>query len=133
MTLRYDRASGYLGTAIAGGDVIAEVSSFDRVLVLKKSGIYSVIDLSEKTFVDKDAWWVGVADKDALSKMVFTVICKDSATGYPLIKRFIVEGWIMNKDYSLVPGSELHIDVRVKLNHDSLQAQAAPQGCQGKF
>lgn len=116
LVLRYDAATGYLGTAIAGGEVVAEVSSFDRVLVLRRNGTYSVIDLPEKAFVDKGAWYVGIADKDALSKIVFTVVCKEKETGYPCIKRCQIEGWIMNKEYSLVPeDAELvHIDTRDK-------------------
>jgi topoisomerase-4 subunit A len=118
LELRYDAASGYLGTAIAGGQVVAEVSPFDRVLVLKKNGSYSVMDLPEKAFVDTGAWWVGVADKELLANVVFTVLFKEKGTGYPLIKRCSVEGWIMNKEYSLVPedGELLHIDARDKFS-----------------
>jgi topoisomerase-4 subunit A len=45
---------------------------------------------------------------------VFTVIYKDGKTGYPWIKRCIIEGWIMNKEYSLVPegATVLHVDTR---------------------
>jgi topoisomerase-4 subunit A len=118
LELRYDSATGYLGTSIAGGEVVAEVSPFDRVLVLKKNGSYSVMDLPEKAFVDTGAWWVGVADKEALANVVFTVIFKEAGTAYPLIKRCSVEGWIMNKEYSLVPegGELLHIDSRDKFS-----------------
>lgn len=118
LELRYDSATGYLGTSIAGGAVVAEVSHFDRVLVLKKNGSYSVMDLPEKAFVDTGAWWVGVADKEALANVVFTVIFKEAGTAYPLIKRCSVEGWIMNKEYSLVPegGELLHIDARDKFS-----------------
>ena len=118
LELRYDAASGYLGTAIAGGQVTAEVSSFDRVLVIRKNGVYTVMDVPDKTFVGTGAWWIGVADKDTLASIVFTVLFKDTETGYPLIKRCSVEGWIMNKEYSLVPegGELLHIDARDKFN-----------------
>ncbi len=118
LELRYDSATGYLGTAIAGGEVVAEVSSFDRVLVIRKNGTYIVMDAPDKAFVDVGAWWIGVADKDALASVVFTVLYKDTETGYPLIKRCSVEGWIMNKEYSLVPegGELLHIDGRDKFN-----------------
>ncbi len=114
--LRYDRATGYLGTAVAGGEVVAEVSSFDRVLAVRKNGSYSVMELPEKAFVGKDAWWIGLADKEELAKTVFTILFKEAGTSYPCIKRCIVEGWIMNKEYSLVPegGELLHIDVRDK-------------------
>jgi topoisomerase-4 subunit A len=39
---------------------------------------------------------------------VFTIIYKEAKTGCPFIKRFIIEGWIMNKEYALVPeGAEV--------------------------
>jgi topoisomerase-4 subunit A len=116
--LRYDPATGYLGTAIATGDQVAEVSAFDRVLAIKENGTYAVIDLPEKTFIGKSLRWVGLADKDALAKTVFTVLYKETDTNYACIKRCSIEGWIMNKEYTLVPeGGELwHIDARDKFN-----------------
>ncbi|MDR1836484.1 MAG: DNA topoisomerase IV subunit A [Treponema sp.] len=113
--LKYDSKSGYLGTNISGAK-IAEVSPFDRILAVRKNGMYTVMELSEKTFVGADAWWVTVADKDVLAKTVVTVIYKEKDTGFPCIKRCVIEGWIMNKDYFLVPdGSQiLHVDTRPK-------------------
>jgi len=80
--------------------------------------MYTVMDLSEKTFVGADAWWIGAADKDVLAKTVFTVIFKEKDTGFPCIKRCVIEGWIINKDYFLVPdGAQvLHIDTRPKFS-----------------
>jgi topoisomerase-4 subunit A len=47
---------------------------------------------------------------------VFTVIYKEAGTGHAFIKRCVIEGWIMNKDYSLVPegATVLHADIRGK-------------------
>jgi topoisomerase-4 subunit A len=117
LELKYDGATGYLGTAVSG-EVLAEVSPFDRILVLKKEGVWSVVNLPEKSFVGQGAWWIGVADKEALSSIVFTVIYRDREKSYPYIKRCVIEGWIMNKEYSLVPeGAEtLHIDTRDKFS-----------------
>jgi topoisomerase-4 subunit A len=114
LELKYDKGSGYLGTAVTG-EVAAEVSPFDRILTLKNNGSWSVTDLPEKAFVGPGAWWIGVAEKEILSAIVFTVIYKDT-DGHPCIKRCVIEGWIMNKDYSLVPeGAQvLHIDTREK-------------------
>ena len=113
--LKYDSKTGYLGTNVSGAK-IAEVSPFDRILVIRKNGMYTIMDLSEKTFVGADAWWIGVADKEALSKTIFTIIYKEKGTGFPCVKRCVIEGWIMNKDYFLVPdGAQvLHIDTRQK-------------------
>jgi topoisomerase IV subunit A len=113
--LKYDSKTGYLGTNVSGAK-IAEVSPFDRILVIRKNGMYTIMDLSEKTFVGADAWWIGVADKEALSKTIFTIIYKEKETGFPCIKRCVIEGWIMNKDYFLVPdGAQVfHVDTRQK-------------------
>ncbi|MCL2878995.1 MAG: DNA topoisomerase IV subunit A, partial [Treponema sp.] len=113
--LRYDSKSGYVGTNVQGTKV-TEVSPFDRILVIRKNGMYSVSDLPDKAFVGADAWWIGVADKEVLSDTVFTIIYREKETGYACIKRCMIEGWIMNKDYFLVPdGAEvLHIDTRPK-------------------
>jgi topoisomerase IV subunit A len=113
--LKYDSKTGYLGTNVSGAK-IAEVSPFDRILVIRKNGMYTIMDLSEKTFVGADAWWIGVADKEALSKTIFTIIYKEKETGFACIKRCVIEGWIMNKDYFLVPdGAQVfHVDTRQK-------------------
>jgi len=102
LELKYDSNTGYLGTAVAG-ETKAEVSSFDRILTIRNNGSWSVADIPEKAFVGQGAWWIGVADKEVLLSTVFTIIYKEAKTGYPCIKRCVIEGWIMNKDYSLVP------------------------------
>ncbi|MDR2534969.1 MAG: DNA topoisomerase IV subunit A [Treponema sp.] len=111
--LKYDSSTGYLGTGVSG-EVIAEVSPFDRILTLRNNGVYSVADISEKTFVGPNAWWIGVADKEVISNIVFTIIYKEPETGYPCIKRCVIEGWIMNKEYALIPegATALHIDTQ---------------------
>jgi len=113
LELKYDSNTGYLGTAVAG-ETKAEVSSFDRILTIKNNGIWSVADIPEKAFVGQGAWWIGVADKEVLLSTVFTVIYKEAKTGYPCIKRCVIEGWIMNKDYSLVPDGAAVLLVETK-------------------
>jgi topoisomerase-4 subunit A len=113
--LKYDKKTGYLGTNVAGAK-IAEVSPFDRILSIRKNGMYTVTDLPEKLFIGEDAWWIGAADKEELSKTIFTIIYREKETGFACIKRCVIEGWIMNKDYFLVPDGAVifHIDTRPK-------------------
>jgi topoisomerase-4 subunit A len=115
LELKYDSKTGYFGTSVQG-ETIASVSEADRVLVIKNDGSYIVTDISEKAFAGEKAWWVGVADKEVLSKMVWTVIYKDAKTGSAYIKRCVIEGWIMNRDYFLAPSDSkvLHNDSRNK-------------------
>jgi topoisomerase-4 subunit A len=115
LELKYDRKTGYLGTAVSG-DVVAEVSPFDRVITIRNNGTWFVADITEKSFVGPGAWYIAVADKESLLNTVFTIVYREAESGLPYIKRCVIEGWIMNKDYSLLPeGAEaLHVDTRPK-------------------
>lgn len=106
--LRYDADSGYLGTSVSGGQEILKVTPYDRVIVMRRSGVYTVMDVPEKLFVDKGMWYCGFSEKEALSKVLFTIVYKDAKTGFPCVKRCRIEGYILNRDYMLVPdGSEI--------------------------
>jgi topoisomerase IV subunit A len=102
LKLRYDRDTGYLGYEV-NGNVLFDVSPYDRVLVIRKTGAYSVTDVPDKMFVDKGMFYCGFADKESLSKVVFTIVFRDEATGFPYIKRCTIEQFILNKGYSIVP------------------------------
>ena len=117
ITIKYDTVTGYLGTAVSG-ETMAEVSPFDRILTLRQNGVWSVNDINEKAFVGTGAWWIGVADKDVISNTVFTIIYKDRDNGFPFIKRCTIDGWIMNKEYSLVPegASVLYVSTKEKFS-----------------
>lgn len=97
--LRYDAKGGYLGYDV-NGNVLFDVSQYDRILVIRKDGIYSVIDVPDKLFVDKGMLHCGFVDKD----VVFNVVYRD-AKGFPYIKRCTIEKFILNKTYDLIPDS----------------------------
>jgi topoisomerase-4 subunit A len=108
VALRYDEQSGYLGTTVSSGEKVLEVSSFDRILIMRHDGMYSVVPVPDKLFVDKGILWVARAIKEEISSTVITVVYRLKDTGIPCIKRTSIEGWILEKDYSLVPdGAEL--------------------------
>ena len=101
IAVRYDPQTGYLGTAVSGGEYQFDVSPFDKVLIIRRSGIYSVVPAPEKLFVDKGLLYCGIADKDALADIVFTFVYVEPKNGSAYIKRCKIEAWIMNKDYQL--------------------------------
>jgi topoisomerase-4 subunit A len=108
VALRYDPVGGYLGTAVSGGQEVLTVSPYDRVIVLRKSGVYTVLDVPEKLYVDKPLPYVGFSEKEILSQVTFSLIYRDPDNGHAYIKRFSVEGFILNKDYLSIPdGAEL--------------------------
>jgi topoisomerase-4 subunit A len=103
LELRYDSGTGYLGYGLKSGKVIIEVSPYDRVLVIRKSGVYSVIDVPEKLFVDKGMLACGHADKDILTKRVFSIIYRNNENKSVYLKRCKIEQFIIGKSYSIVP------------------------------
>ncbi|MFP4415804.1 MAG: DNA topoisomerase IV subunit A [Chitinispirillaceae bacterium] len=102
LKLRYDSSAGYLGYEV-NGNVLFDVSQYDRILVIRKTGAYSVMDVPEKMFVDKGMLYCGLADKENLANTVFTVVYRNDANKYPFIKRCKIDKFILNKGYSIVP------------------------------
>ena len=103
LDMRYDAATGYLGYEVRSGKALFRISTYDRILVIRKTGAYSVIDAPEKLFVDKGMLYCGLADKEELPSIVFTLLYKDDATNYAFIKRFSIEKFILGKGYTLCP------------------------------
>ncbi|WP_443737467.1 DNA topoisomerase IV subunit A [Treponema sp.] len=114
-SLRYDE-KGYLGINVSGGQEIKKVSPYDRILVMRKTGMYSVCDVPQKMFVDRGMWFCEIAEKEIINKVLFTVIFRDPKTKYCFIKRTRIPSWILNRDYFIAPdGMEvLHVDTREK-------------------
>ncbi len=113
--LRYDD-KGYLGTNVSGGNELFKVTPYDRIFIVRKSGLYSVCDVPQKLFVDNGMWYCNYAEKEIINNVLFTIIYRDPKTKYCFIKRCRVQSWIMNRDYNFAPeGMEvLHIDTRQK-------------------
>ena len=101
--LKYDEKSGYLGTSVSGGTEVLKVSPYDKILYVRKSGIYSVTETPQKLFVGPEMRFCGFADKDSLSKVLFTIFYRDPQTQYVYIKRCKIPSYIMNRDYFFAP------------------------------
>lgn len=92
-----DLETGFIGTKVSG---ILQFSctNFDKLLVLDKSGFYSVIYIPEKQYI-KDLAWSGVADK----KTALFIIYKNLKTQQSYAKQFIIDKFIMDKQYRYLP------------------------------
>lgn len=99
----YDDATGYLGTDVKTGKSLFKVSSYDRVLIIRKNGVYSVSDVPHRLFVDKGMLFCGNADKDSLNNIVFSILYQNKKTKYIFLKRFKIEKFILDKSYLAVP------------------------------
>ena len=101
-TLRWDATGNYLGYNISGGKELFSVSPFDRVLIIRGNGSYTVVNAPEKLFVKHGLLSCGLAEKDVLATKVFTVVYKGS-DGLHYIKRCKIEQYILEKEYDLLP------------------------------
>ncbi len=141
LALKYDRESGYLGTEVYG-EKLLEASRYDKVLVLRNNGIYTVIPLPDKFFAGQAVLWVALAEKESLSKTPATLIFTLANHKGAFIKRACIDSWLTGKDYSLVPENATIIGFstetqfeftleytpkpRTKKTHESFHAEAYP-------
>jgi topoisomerase-4 subunit A len=103
LSLRYDGNTGYLGYQVSGGKSMFDVSEFDRVLIIKKDGSYSVHPVSEKQFVGSGVLNVVLAEKEELSNVTHTIIYRNQESKQLYIKRTVIDKYILEKSYDLVP------------------------------
>ncbi len=99
----YDPDTGYLGTDVKTGNTQFKVSVYDRILIIRKNGIYSVTDVPHRLFVDKGMLYCGLADKENLERNIFSVLYRNNTTKYIFIKRFKIEKFILDKSYQILP------------------------------
>ena len=102
LDLRYDEDTGYIGTEVKTGRLLFQVSSYDRVIIIRRTGAYSVIDAPQRLFVDKGMLHCAMADKDQMARTIISAVYKNKATGFPLIKRCVIDKFILDKGYTLV-------------------------------
>lgn len=106
LDLRYDAMTGYIGTNVKTGNSMVKVSEYDKILIIQKSGTYYMTNVTDKSFVGKDIVYCGLADKQSLEDLVFTVLYMDKKTKIMYIKRCKLSGFILNKPYELLPDPE---------------------------
>lgn len=114
LELRYDSNTGYLGYDVRSGEILFPVHQYDRILVIRKTGIYSVINVPDKLFVDKGMLFCSLADKEELAKYSMTLLYKHQEKGAYYIKRFKIEKYIIGKTYQLVPEQTKLLDFTIR-------------------
>lgn len=103
LKLKYDAATGYLGTDVSTGAHICDVSEYDRVLIIKKDAHYYVTNVHDKQFIGKGAIYVGLADSETMDNTVFNIIYK-SPENCVYLKRCKIDKFILEKEYDhLIP------------------------------
>lgn len=101
MNLRYDKDSGYIGYGLKTGNIIMQVSVYDKILMIHKTGTYSYVPAPEKLFIGKEMMICSLADRE--DDTIYTVIFTGKKSGKTFINRIVLGGFILNKAYSFIP------------------------------
>ncbi|MDD2231974.1 MAG: DNA topoisomerase IV subunit A [Sphaerochaetaceae bacterium] len=99
--LRYDSDTGYIGYGLRTGNIIMQVSVYDKILMIHKTGTYSYVTAPEKLFIGKEMMICSLADRE--DDTVYTVIFQGKKSKKIFINRIVLGGFILNKAYSFVP------------------------------
>jgi len=124
LTLSYDPKKEYLGHEVKG-DELFQCSSLDRIAVFGGDGRYRVINPPDKLFVNQGLSYCGLADRERVLLVVFRDV-----DGLNYLKRFILGGAILNREYRCTPdGSQVLLvsDREPKVLYVTHAGAGAPQ------
>ena len=110
LTLRYDGNTGYLGYEVTTGSKQFDVSVYDRVLVMQRDGTYYVRNVPEKLFVGKGMLFCARGEKEEVPKHTFSLLYRN-AKGETYLKRFRIETYITDREYSMLPDGGKVLDL----------------------
>ncbi|TVR78790.1 MAG: DNA gyrase/topoisomerase IV subunit A [Chitinophagaceae bacterium] len=96
---------GFIGTDLKKDEFVCDCSDLDDIIVFRGDGKYLVTRVSDKTFVGKDIWHVGVWKKSD-ERMVYNAIYTDSKSKRTFVKRFQVKSITRDKEYDVTQGHE---------------------------
>lgn len=101
--LYVDRKEGFVGTGVKNGEFVAECSSLDEVLTIRRDGTFSVVKVADKAFVGADILYAGVFKRND-ERCIYHLLYKDGKTGKVMGKRFTIMSISRDKEYELTKG-----------------------------
>lgn len=117
--LYYDKAGGFLGTALKDNEFLFTCSDIDDILIIYKDGTYKLVKVQDKLYVGKKIIHIGLfkkGDKRTIYNVIYRhgkPMTKDNDgkyMGYSYKKRFFITGLTREKEYNItkgVPGSRV--------------------------
>ncbi len=101
LTVCYDREEGFLGHQIKASDPKSDFSiacsEYDRLLLIYDTGMYKVIQVTDKLFVGHNLLWLGKVEKGT----VFNMVYREGRESLCYVKRFATPKFILDKEYKL--------------------------------
>ncbi len=80
------------------GTVLDGISLYDRVLIIRSDGSYTVSEAPDKLFAGRNMLYCGLVDTEQVFNLVYT-----NPFQYTFVKRFAIGAYILNRAYQLVP------------------------------
>ena len=99
LTLRYDQASGFFGTAVKGDDKVLKVTEYDRLLIIFQDGTYQVMAPPEKTVLEGKILHLDVFDE--AKGFTFVMAYRDKQK-IPWAKKVTIKSFIKGRTYELL-------------------------------
>lgn len=112
--LYYDKAGGFLGTALKDNDFLFTCSDIDDILIIYRDGTYKLVKVQDKLYVGKKIIHIGLFKKGD-KRTIYNVIYRHGKPGttdedgkfmgYAYKKRFFITGLTREKEYNLTKGA----------------------------
>ena len=130
--LYVDRAEGFfgIGAQMKGAEYVSDCSDIDDVILIDRSGKYTITKVSEKSFFSKGIVHCGVF-KRSDERTIYNVIYRDGKNGAIMVKRCAISAITRDREYDLTkgtPGSEvLYLSVNPNGEAETLKIHFKPR------
>ena len=107
--LYYDKAGGFLGTALKDAEFKCNVSDLDDILIVNNDGTYRIVRTPKKLDVGKKVIHVAPFKKGD-NRTVYNVVYRNGKGGFTYKKRFTITGMTRDREYDItkgLPGSRI--------------------------
>ena len=107
--LLFDKAGGFVGTALKEGEFQFTCSDLDDVLIIYSDGKYKIQKVQEKLYVGKKVRKVALFRKGD-KRTVYNLVYRNGRDGWYYKKRCFLTGLVRDKEYDLtkgLPGSRI--------------------------
>jgi topoisomerase-4 subunit A len=99
LRIAYDPETGFLGTAVRGGERELKVSEYDKVIVITEDGMYKIMSPPEKTLIEGKIRHLGTFDEE--KGLTLTMVYRDKEK-IPWAKLTTIKSYIRDREYELI-------------------------------
>lgn len=103
--LYFDKAEGFVGTALKGAEQLCECSDLDDIIVFRKDGSYFVNKVSEKQFIGKNILHIDIFKRND-KRTTYNLVYRNGDNKKTYMKRFFVSSIVKNREYFMTKGGK---------------------------